>query len=342
MGRVLAVLATLMICLVAGCASNPPESQPVATLGVSQLAPYIQDTAGFLTQGTAVFLTDHTVAIGICNKAGCNLATFDLSGGSPRQIGQMNGIDRYHAMFRSSDGGVLLGGVVRRREWGAILLDQGLQTSRWIPKVPGSSAFGEKIAEGQGRLLTHTTNLAAYLDHNTVRIQRIDGNLLGSFEVGERSISAISFLGQDRILFEKKSGGPEIRDFNGKVLRKLKKPDRALGERTKVSTDGSRLLYDSFTRRVGLAQTIKEDALVVPTMGMSTDGYIPNGEVVRVIDTGSGKPCFEWYGKEKLLPPFGDHADVDPSGRLVAIMTQKSLAIYRLPDACAVHQMDKR
>jgi hypothetical protein len=341
MGRLLAVLATLMICLGAVCASNPPESQPVATLGVSQLASNIQDTAGFLTQGTAVFLTDHTLAIGMCNKVGCNLATFDLSGGSPRQIGQVNGIDRYHAMFRSSDGGVLLGGVVRRGEWGAVLLDQSLQTSRWIPKVPGSSALGEKIADGQGRLLTHTTSLAAYWDHGTVRIQNVDGKLLGSFEVGGRSSPAISFLGQDRILFQQ-GGGQQIRDFNGKVLRRLTKPGRALGEKTKQSEDGSRLLYDSFTRRVGLAQTIKEDALVEPSMGMSADGYVPNGEVVRVIDTGSGRPCFEWYGKEKLLPPFGDHADVDPSGRLVAIMTQESLAIYRLPDACAVPQTDRR
>jgi len=101
-----------------------------------------------------------------------------------------------------------------------------------------------------------------------------------------------------------------------------------------VSTDGSRLLYDSFTRRVGPAQAIKEDALVVPTIGMSADGYVPNGEVVRVTDTGSGKRCFEWYGKENLLSPFEDHADIDPSGRLVAIMTQGTLAVFKLPDAC--------
>jgi hypothetical protein len=61
---------------------------------------------------------------------------------------------------------------------------------------------------------------------------------------------------------------------------------------------------------------ISRKTLVVPTMGLSTDGYVPNGEDVRVIDTGSGKACFEWYGKEKLLPPFGDHADVDLSIRL--------------------------
>jgi hypothetical protein len=299
------------------------DAPPLCVIALSSLVPEGRDS---YANGTVTFLSDHTLAAGVCFRASCNLQTLDISGGSPRQIGQVNGIDRYHAVFRSSDGGVLLAGVVRRREWGAVLLDQGLQTSRWIPKVPGFSAFGEKIVEGEGRLLGHTTNLAAYLDHGTVRIQSIDGKLLGSFEVGGKQVPTISFIGQDRILF----GGTEIRDFNGKVLRKLKEPDRALGEKTKVSTDGSRLLYDSFTRRVGLAQTIKEDALVVPTMGMSADGYVPNGEAVRVTDTGSGKRCFEWYGKENLLPPFLDHADIDPSGRLVAIMTRSNLAIFKL------------
>lgn len=269
------------------------DAQEVPPLYVIELSSLVPEGGRSFANGTVTFLSDHTLVVGICFRASCNLDAFDISGGSPRQIGLVNGIDRYHAIFRSSDGGVLLAGVVRMRERGAILFDEGLHTSRWIPKVPGFSAFGEKIAEGEGRLLGHTTNLAAYLDHGTVRIQSIDGKLLGSFEVGERSVSAISFLGQDRILV----GGPEIRDFNGKVLRKLKKPVRALGERTKVSTDGSRLLYDSFTRRLGLAQTIKDDALLIPSMGMEADGWVPNGEVVRVTDTGSGKRCFEWYGK---------------------------------------------
>ena len=70
-------------------------------------------------------------------------------------------------------------------------------------------------------------------------------------------------------------------------------------------------------------------------MGMSTDGDAPNGEMVLLVDTKSGKPCFRWYSKEKLLPPFVDHADVAPSGRLVAIMTQGTLAIFRVADATA-------
>jgi hypothetical protein len=329
--RGLLTILTLMALLAAS--SGAQEASPLYVIDLSSLVP---EGAASHANGTVTFLTDHTLVVGMCFKAICNLQTFEVSDGSPRQIGQMNDADHYHAIFRSGEGGVLLGGVTRRREEGAVLLDQDLHTSRWIPKVPGVSVLGEKIAEGQGRLLAHTTNLAAYLDHGTLRIQNIDGKLLGSFEVnssGKNSRPTTIFLGQDRILFEE-SGRPEIRDFNGKVLRKLEKPDRALGERTKQSEDGSRLLYDSFTRRVGPAQTIKEDALVVATVGLSTDGYVPNGEVVRVIDTGSGKPCFEWYGKEKLLPPFVDHADIDPTGRFVAIMTQGTLGVFRLPEAC--------
>jgi hypothetical protein len=330
MARVLRLLSILTL-----VAFSAGSSDAQATLLYEiELSALVPESGASLANGTVAFLSDHTLVAGVCFRASCNLQTFDISGGSPRQVGQVNGIDRYHTIFRSSDGGVLLGGVVRRREWGAVLLDQGLQTSRWIPKVPGFSAFGEKVAEGEGRLLGHTTNLAAYLDQGTVRIRSLDGKLLGSFEVGERSVSAISFLGQDRILFAERSGGTEIRDFNGKVLRKLKKPDRALGEKTKVSTDGSRLLFESFTRRVGRAQTIMEDLLLVPTMGMRGDGYVPNGEVVLVTDTGSGKRCFEWYGKENLLLPFVDHADIDPSGRLVAIMTQGKLTVFKLPNAC--------
>ena len=324
---VLPLMALLAISSVA------QEASPLYVIDLSSLLP---DKAASHANGTVTFLTDHALVVGMCFKATCDLQTFEMSGGSPRRIGQVNGIDRYHAIFRSADGGVLLGGVTRRGEKGAVLLDQGLRTSRWVPKVPGVSVLGEKIAEGQGRLLAHTTNLAAYLDHGSLRIQSSNGKLVGSFEVdpsGEKSGPTISFLGQDKIIFEER-GGAEIRDFNGKVLRKLKKPDRALGERTKQSEDGSRLLYDSFTRRVEPAQAMMENALVVPTMGMSTDGDVPNGEVVRVIDTGNGKPCFEWYGKEKLLPPFVDHADIDPTGRLVAIMTQGTLAVFRLPEAC--------
>lgn len=323
----------LMAVSVGSLAAQEVPQRPLYAIDLSSLVPRGATPSA---NGTIAFLTDHILAVSMCFKSMCNLETFDLTNGNPRQIGQINGTVRYHGILRSRDGGLLLGGVRKGNEKGAVLLNQALSTSQWIPAVPGVSVLGEKIPGGHGRLLAHAANLAAYLDRGTIRITGMNGEPLGSFEVvlsRGRASPAISFLGQDRILFQG-SGNPEVRDFNGTVLRTLKKPDRALGERTKQSEDGSRLLYDSFTRRVGPAQTIKEKALVVPSMGMSTDGDVPNGEVVRVIDTASGKQCFEWYGKEKLLPPFVDHADIDPSGRLVAIMTQGTVAILRLPDAC--------
>jgi hypothetical protein len=301
-------------------------------LYVIDLSPFVPQGATPEVNGTVAFLTDRVLAVGMCFRAVCSLETFTLENGKALQLGQMNRTVHYHAILRSRDGGVLLGGVRIGKKKGAVLFDRNLDTSRWIPAVARVSVLGERIPEGPGRLLAHTANLAAYLDQETVRIQNIDGELLGSFEVGKSS-PTISFLGKDRILFEG-SGRPEIREFNGTVLRTLKRPDRALGERIRQSEDGSRLLYDSFTRHVGPTRAIMEDAVVIPSAGMSTDGFVPNGEMVRVIDTRSGTRCFEWYGKEKLLPPFVAHADIDPCGRLVAILEQGTLTIFGLPDTC--------
>ncbi len=294
----------LTVVLAASLAAQEASQTPVYVI---DLSPFVPQGATPDVNGTLAFLTDRILAVGMCFKAVCNLETFKLENGKALQLGQMNRIVHYHAILRSSDGGLLLGGVRRGKEKGAILFDQELHTPRWIPAVASASALGEKIPEGSGRLLAHTVNLAAYLDQETVRIQNIDGELLGYFEVGKSS-PAITFLGKDRILFEE-SDRPEIREFNGTVLRTLKRPDRALGERIRQSEDGSRLLYDGFTRHVGPTRAIMEDALVVPSAGLSIDGSVPNGEMVRVIDTGSGTQCFEWCGKEKLLPPFVDHVD---------------------------------
>jgi len=305
---------------------------PAYTIDLSSLVP---EGATPNANGSVAFLTDKVVAVGICYKAVCNLQTFDLADGSPRQLGQRNGVERFHAILRSGDGGLLLAGVTKQGGKGAILFDQRLTTSQWIPAVPGVSVRGEKIPEGQGRLLAHTDDLAAYLDQSTIRIKNASGNLLGSFETGlskGKPSPTVVFLGKDRILYDS-GASPEVRDFKGAVLRKVEKPRKALGERIKQSQDGALLLYDSFTRRVGAAQTVLEDAMVVPSMGMSTDGDVPNGETVQVVNTGSGKACFEWYGGEKLLPPFVDHADITPSGQLVAIMTQGTLAIFHVAES---------
>jgi len=46
--------------------------------------------------------------------------------------------------------------------------------------------------------------------------------------------------------------------------------------------------------------------------------------------------CFNLGSPEKLLGRVGGyHADLSPSGRLVAVSTLSDLAIYRLPETCA-------
>ena len=233
------------------------------------------------------------------------------------------------------DGGVVLTRVRRGEQIGVVRLSPDLKASQWIPRVPGVSPRGENIPEGQGHLLASATNVAAYFDQGTVRIEGCDGKLLGSFDAGSsgrKSIPLLRFLGQDRLLFQG-GGRLEVRDYSGKVLRRLSALEHGWGDRIAQSADGNRLLSDSLTRHVGLAQSIKEKALVLPTMGMSADGEVPNGEIVRVVDTASGRLCFEWEGGATFLPRFGSHADIDPSGRLVAIVTQETLAMYRLPGA---------
>jgi hypothetical protein len=122
--RLLSVLALLAFLAASSAAQEAP---PLYVIEFSSLVP---EGGLSFANGTVTFLSDHMLVVGICFKASCNLHTFDLSGGSPRQIGVVTGIDRYQAMFRSSDGGVLLAGVVRGRTRGAVHLDDGLHTSR--------------------------------------------------------------------------------------------------------------------------------------------------------------------------------------------------------------------
>jgi hypothetical protein len=292
-----------------------------------------EPTAG--ANGSVTFLSDHTLAVGMCFKSRCGVQAYDVADAKPRLLANAEGLERFNRILRYSNGGVLLDGVGRGKGRGAILLDRDLQASQWIPETPGISASGDKITGGPGRLLAHSGDLAAYQDQRTVRIEGARGEVaaFGIETPKGWSSPTIVFLGGDLILFE--GGiGPQVRDLRGAIVHTIKKPEGALGERIRRSEDGSRLLYDSFTRRVGVVQGAREKVLEGATMGMAADGYAPNGEFIRVIDTRTGAVCFEWYASEKLLPPFADHADIDPSGQLVAIMTRGALAIFRLPDAC--------
>ena len=83
-----------------------------------------------------------------------------------------------------------------------------------------------------------------------------------------------------------------------------------------------------------LTQKIAETAIAAATGSMGVGDEEPNGKIALVIDTRSGKHCFEWNSSTNLLVAGQLHADIDPSGRLVAIVTPTALNIYKLPGVC--------
>ena len=76
-GPLLAVL-TLMTFLAASTAAQ--EAPPLFVIELSSLVP---EGGASYANGTVTFLSDHTLAAGICFRTSCNLQTFNISGGSP-------------------------------------------------------------------------------------------------------------------------------------------------------------------------------------------------------------------------------------------------------------------
>jgi hypothetical protein len=331
---------------------------PQQSLYTVDLSPLVPQGPEIYLSGSLAFITDHTLAVGMCSNAGCNLETLDLAGGKPQTLAWTNELGRYSALFRAPDGRVVLNYMWTETSRGSVLLDSDLNTSRHIPATTidqsDISSTGEtfvqrsqndwvaykmalppvRIRAGTGQVLSVSDDAVAVLDRGNVRIEGMDAKVLGSFSVGRRSRAApmLRFLGKDRLWFDG-GGKPEIRDLNGKTFQKFDRPE-GWGFRIGQSSDGTRLLLDQFTRHVPLAQSVKETAIAVATLGMGVGDESSNGEMVLVIDTRSGKQCFEWTSKIGLLLAGGFHADVDPSGQLIAIMTRTTLALYSVPDTC--------
>lgn len=310
--------------------------------------------------GSLAFLTDNRLALSVCSNSGCNLEMMDLQGEKPRLIARSDKFQNYRGLFRAPGGGVVLDHV-RTEDWqGAVLLDADLKSAHLIPKIKildfhisttggtfveqlnrnlwGAYKMGRpplSIRTGVGRVLSVSDNAVVYVNDGDVHVEGLEGKSLGSFQINRRSehLLRVHILGHDRLWFATGSR-VELRGFDGRVLRKLDSED-GWGFREGQTSDGSRLLYDRYTRHVSTAQRIKEDATAIATMGMGVGDEEANGEKVRVIDTANGKQCFEWESTTGILLAGDYHADIDPSGQLVAIMTRSDLKVYRLPKDCS-------
>jgi len=364
----LCCLIHLMTTTVLLPAQGPPQ-QPLYRVDLSRL---VSQELDINPEGTLTFLTQDTLAVSICRNARCYLESLHLGAGKPQAIGGIR-TDGFHGvmdLFRAPDSRVIVGHGITGVEREAIVLDSKLREVLQIPSATGIrqsciSTTGETfvhqtknrwvaykmdhprqpILEGTGLVLSVSDDSIAYLDEGVVQIEGLDRSPLGSFAppvakpltfgsvaITPKVVPTLRFLGRDRLWSERDSD-VKILDFNGKVIQTLDKPD-GWGFRIGQSSDGVRILYDRHARHIPLAQKLKEEEIA--KTGIVADEE-PNGEMVLVIDTRSGKKCFEWSTQKNLLAVAQYHADIDPSGRFVAIMTPTTLNIYNLPEVCGAN-----
>jgi hypothetical protein len=354
---ILSLCFLIQLVTVAPLPAQKAPPQPLYSVDLSKL---VSQELDIRPAGTVTFLTERTVAVSICRNLRCYLETLDFGADKPRVIGgiRTDAFQVIGTLFRAPDGDLIVGNRV---------LDRTLHEVSQIPKGAGGrqsyiSETGQtfvkqdrdewaaykmerprqRILSGAGAILSVSDDALAYFDEGTVHIQGMDGTTLGSFatvppktltfgsvSITPKSIPTLRFLGHDR-LWSENGSDVKILNFNGKLIQTLDRPD-GWGVNIGQSSDGSRILYDRYTRHIPLAQKIEEGAAAA--MGVGADEK-PNGEMVLVIDTRSGKQCFEWNSSTNLLVAGQFHADIDPSGRLIAIMTPTTLNIYRLPEGC--------
>jgi hypothetical protein len=350
--KVFLCFALAYLCVIPGTvAGQKSVPQPLYTTDISDLIP---SGKNIYVTGSLAFLSDKTLAVVMCSNVGCNIETFEIEDTKVRTVARQDALGRFSDLFRAPTGGVVL--TLPGPE--TVLLDWRLDRSRTIPKTWLSPAtisdtgamfvqsVGKKwqifkieeptipIRSGTGEPVSVSDERIAYIEEGILKIDTVDGRHLGSFRAAKPSEANphVQFLGKDRLWFDD-AKKPQIRDFNGKILLSFKKTD-GWGFRTGRSADGSRVVLDLHTRHVPLMQNVKETTVLFLSFGMGVGDESDNGETVRVVDTNTGKLCFEWKSRPDFLSGGDYHADLEPSGHRVAIMTRTSLSIFELPSTC--------
>jgi hypothetical protein len=337
---------------------KPPK--PVATADIAPLS------FGSGVGAQVAFLTEHSIVVGICADQ-CKLIEFSFSQSGLKKIAEDTDFIGYSHLYRSQSRLLEDDARTTDQKDASLLFDSNLQNperlqdmqlnpneisasgntfvkndmekpnqwnnpSQWNWQVLRTASPESPVRTGHGQAIAISDDKVAYLDADTITIQAISGKVLGSFQMEESGDCVVGrFVGQNHIWLGN-CGNDEIRDFQGHRLVKLGRPD-GWGE-TRQSFDGSRLLYYTYTRHVGSLRSAGEGVLAVATAGMGLDDETSNGERVLVIDTANGRPCLDLRAQPGFLGTSESHADIDPSGKYVAVVNTVVLSVYKLPDAC--------
>ncbi|HWH57270.1 MAG TPA: hypothetical protein VN682_06550 [Terriglobales bacterium] len=210
--------------------------------------------------------------------------------------------------------------------------------SQWAPSSWTLYRLTDKVEPlraGSGELLGISDQFALIQDGSTIRVEGLNGKQVGSFTAPAGpggSYASAGALGSSSIYLDD-CRDVQIVGLNGNPLRELR-PHKGCSEGdTSSSIDGRRMLFDFTDRKVSGPRRVIDGLRSVTTFGMAGTEAV-NHEDVKVVDTVTGKSCFEW---QRGFPETYNQirsAAISPSGKFMAIMEANTLSIYPLPDAC--------
>lgn len=333
-----------------GLGSASPQPQPVASLVLSESRTSAEVEAAW---ASVAFTSETSIAVGVCLREffdqKCFLVLVRWEGGALQPIAQTLRFDFGVSLHPASDGRIL---AVQRlsptfvysadlstvhdlpKELSRFFSPTGNTVAEWAPgswKLYHLSDRLEPIREGTGSLQFVSDEVVLIQDGKLMRVETLDGTQLGSFSAPAGGYYTSGSMGSNKLYLDD-CESLRIVDFDGKTLTKMRKECSA-GD-TIPSADGRLVLFDLTNHKSSGLKHVLERVQAITTLGMAGPEDV-NQEEVRVIDTATGKACFDWHRSfPATLYSRARSAAISPSGEFVAIVAKDKLLIYRLRPEC--------
>jgi hypothetical protein len=330
-------------------------SSPAVTIKLSEWGAAIWSTP---YRRTVAFISDSSIAVLLCgqqNLTGCRLIVADFSNGkikvrtettisgSASEVRRVDGqgimvsfdFKVGHRLY-SPDLTILqdLPNPWRISISGNVIASRTKEGQVEIYRIDGSRPLKISVVESGGELEAVSEDYVVLREGNTIHTKTIKGPSMGAFKVKSptKCATEVELAGAGRLYLQSCLHDSMV-DYEGNTITHLRAPN-GWGWRRGWNEDGRRLIYDYYKRRVSFLRNARETAVAVATLGVGAVDEIANGETVRVVDTATGNICFEWNSPRLPEIAIGYHADVSPSGKYAAVITDDSLSIYALPESC--------
>lgn len=338
-------------------ASNAPT--PTVLSSLKELA--VSPDGSMDPAATLAFVSDSRLAILACDRihghSPCRLSVVDYREESLRRVFFVNVTPGARKRLFALDNGHLMLSDLWGRSVTIFSPDlKGSTNLRVIavPPFPLSKVIGDYgpetwklyrlsglrtdlIREGHGELESASDKVVVFRDGDRMHAESLDGQNSSAMPVPPKSkcgTMRAELAGADRLYVDGCGDGGAVRDVHWGLMRSIAEPP-GWGVRHGWTSDGGRILFDHYTRTVSFLQHALEIGATLATLGLGAPNQDANGERIQVIDTRTGGVCFDWDSTLRLLGSAGEyHADISPSGQLVAAVAWGKLMIYRLPRRC--------